>query len=662
VRFPRLAPFTRTPPVAALAVAIAAALAALVAPSAAAQLDCSDCHDVEVPDVSAHAGFGCTDCHTDVEDVPHADEVMLGAAVCGQCHEAADELEESVHGGLADCASCHGGAPHAVLPVAAHDSTASIRNQPSTCGQCHDEALVDAFVHSVHGDALLKSGLSIAPSCANCHGAHDIQSPDDPRARVSFEQTPETCGSCHEFVLEDWTTGAHGMTWKERSADGSEEAAEAAGLPAPVCSTCHTSHQITRPEERQVRLGSVAVCGDCHGGRFETYRDSFHGQATSLGFVLAATCADCHTPHVNLAADDPASSVHPDHLAATCGQCHGEVSPAFLTFDPHSNPSDPQESRPQVHWIWWFMTALLIGVFSFFTLHTVLWLQRALVGWARGEMEAAPTNGGPWVKRFSRFHRGTHVLIIVSFLTLAATGLPLKFSFTDWAQTLARIPLFFEIAHLLHRTAAIVTFVYAFTHLGFIVKRTILDKKGGLLYGWSSMVPRPQDLVDLGRNLRYFLYLGRRPKFDRWTYWEKFDYFAVFWGIPIIGVSGLMLWFPQLFTSFLPGWALNAAWVIHSDEALLATGFIFIFHFFHTHLRPEAFPMDPVMFVGAMPLERFKEERPQEYRRLVERGELDDYLVEAPPAYKLHRARIFGFTAVFIGLALAIGIIIGVFF
>ena len=86
----------------------------------------------------------------------------------------------------------------------------------------------------------------------------------------------------------------------------------------------------------------------------------------------------------------------------------------------------------------------------------------------------------------------------------------------------------------------------------------------------------------------------------------------------MIGVSGLMLWFPDFFTKFLPGWALNAAYIIHSDEALLATGFIFLFHFFHTHLRPESFPMDPVIFTGSMPLHRFKEERPLEYQRMVE--------------------------------------------
>ncbi len=144
---------------------------------------------------------------------------------------------------------------------------------------------------------------------------------------------------------------------------------------------------------------------------------------------------------------------------------------------------------------------------------------------------------------------------------------------------------------------------------------------------------------------------------DRWTYWEKFDYFAVFWGIIIIGVSGLALWFPSFFTRFFPGWFLNAAFLIHSDEALLAVGFIFMFHFFHTHLRPESFPLDPVIFTGRVPLARFKEERPVEYQRLVQTGSLEARIVAAPTREQIRMARIFGFGAVAVGMALMLAIL-----
>ena len=171
------------------------------------------------------------------------------------------------------------------------------------------------------------------------------------------------------------------------------------------------------------------------------------------------------------------------------------------------------------------------------------------------------------------------------------------------------------------------------------------------------MVPQLKDFTDFFASIRHFLYLGKRPGADRWTYFEKFDYFAVFWGVLIIGVSGSMLWFPGFFTAFLPGWTLNAAHVVHSDEALLATGFIFIFHFFHTHLRPESFPMDIVVFTGKMPLSHFKATRPVEYQRLVDNGELESQLVNAPTAKEVRNAYLFGTFALIIGIALAVGII-----
>ena len=119
------------------------------------------------------------------------------------------------------------------------------------------------------------------------------------------------------------------------------------------------------------------------------------------------------------------------------------------------------------------------------------------------------------------------------------------------------------------------------------------------------------------------------PDFGRWTYWEKFDYFAVFWGIAVIGSTGLTLWFSEFFTRLLPGWTLNVATIIHSDEALLATGFIFTVHFFNTHLRPEKFPMDIVVFTGRMTIEELRNDKPAEYEALVQRGELEKHLVGA---------------------------------
>ena len=311
---------------------------------------------------------------------------------------------------------------------------------------------------------------------------------------------------------------------------------------------------------------------------------------------------------------------------------------------------------PQIFYVWVFMTGLLLAVFGFFGVHDLLWLQRSAVALLRHEPGSRPVADGPHVRRFSTTTIRVHLVVVVTFLLLAATGLPLKFHEEPWAQTLNMLFGGVSSARFIHRVAAVATFGYALFHLGSIFVHAVVRRERGLFWGFTSLVPQPKDVSDLLRNLRYFVYLGPRPAGDHWAYWEKFDYMAVFWGIPIIGLSGLMLWFPQFFSSFLPGWTLNVAHVVHSDEALLATGFIFVFHFFHTHMRPESFPLDPVIFTGRLPLERFKDERPLEYQRLVDSGELQARLVDAPTPSELRTARIFGFTALTIGLLLAVGI------
>lgn len=604
---------------------------------------CLQCHDVEVdPHDNVHAGFGCQDCHGAAHQIapPHGHR-------CRECHaNVSEELAASSHATTESCAGCHGPA-HDMVSLTSSDSPVTAVNQIENCGKCHDD-LADSYTDGVHARALLVSGLISAPACSDCHGTHDILGAQSAESRVSPARTPETCGACHALLLDKWVEhSAHGRAWT-------------ASTEGPVCTTCHSSHGVTRPTEAAARLMFPETCGGCHDNGYSSFRDSFHGQATDLGYMASAICSDCHTPHGNLPASDPASSVHPDNLAATCGNCHGEVSASFLSFDPHNVPSDPNDQR-QVFYIWVFMVGLLIAVFAFFGIHDLLWLQRSVVGLIRGEFRSTAPVNGRYVRRFSNVDIGMHVFIILSFLLLALTGLPLKFHSAEWAQNLVNVLGGIGMTRGLHRLGALVTFGYMTFHLARVFWMAALKKERGLFWGPKSLVPQPADLVDLWNNLKYFVYAGKRPTADRWTYWEKFDYLAVFWGVMIIGLSGLMLWYPSATTTVLPGWALNAAHIVHSEEALLATGFIFVFHFFHTHLRPEAFPMDPVIFTGRVRLETFREERPREYNRLVESGELQAILVDPPSRAQIVRAYIFGFSALLIGLALAIGIFVALF-
>jgi cytochrome b subunit of formate dehydrogenase len=266
--------------------------------------------------------------------------------------------------------------------------------------------------------------------------------------------------------------------------------------------------------------------------------------------------------------------------------------------------------------------------------------------------------------RFSRLQRILHACMIVSFLSLALTGLTLKFSYTRWAVVLSHLLGGFETAGYIHRSAAVVMFGVFITHLVDVykLKKREYASWRALLLGPSTMLPTPTDISEFIATLKWFVRRGKRPAYGRWTYWEKFDYFAVFWGIAVIGSTGLTLWFPVFFTRFLPGWFINVATIIHSDEALLATGFIFTVHFFNTHLRPEKFPMDITVFTGRVPLEELKRDKPREYQALVESGRLEEKMELPYPLIVIRAIRAFAWAALAVGFSIVIWIIYAMLF
>ena len=279
-------------------------------------------------------------------------------------------------------------------------------------------------------------------------------------------------------------------------------------------------------------------------------------------------------------------------------------------------------------------------------------------------MEATKTRALQF-QRFTRLNRTLHILMIVSFMSLALTGMTLKFSYAGWAAFLSRMLGGFESAGFIHRSAAAVMFGIFVTHLWDLNRKRKRDYGGSfwkMLTGPNTMLFTRRDLRELGGSLKWFIGAGPRPHYGRWTYWEKFDYFAVFWGIFVIGSTGLMLWFPVFFTRFLPGWFINVATIIHSDEALLATGFIFTIHFFNTHLRPEKFPMDLVVFTGRMPLAEFKRDKPAEYDELVSSGKLEQNLIWPYQQVVIRTYRIIAWTALAVGTLMILWIIYAMVF
>jgi cytochrome b subunit of formate dehydrogenase len=259
---------------------------------------------------------------------------------------------------------------------------------------------------------------------------------------------------------------------------------------------------------------------------------------------------------------------------------------------------------------------------------------------------------GTHIVRFTPALRALHIVVMTAFLGLAATGLPLLFSEAAWAPVLASLFGGFRGAGVLHRVFGATLLLAVVWHLGNIGWRALARGERGLFWGPESMVPQPRDVVQFGQQMKWFFGQGPAPKFDRFTYWEKFDYWAVLWGTVLMGAAGLVLWFPVAASRVLPGWMLNLALFVHGAEATLAIGFIFVVHFFNGHLRPGKFPMDLVIFTGSVSREELRHERPGQYERLQAAGALDPLAVDAATPSEIVRGRVIGTLGLSVGLAL----------
>ncbi len=647
------------------------------APAAAAPAvpnsDCLDCHEAKFKPrkkdapkewvgvksaafaKSVHGALNCVDCHVAITETPH--EAKLPPPQCASCHQKESaQYAGSIHGvsnrmgdsEAAACTSCHGS--HEIVPVKHLDSPVFKLNLAQTCARCHDnKKLTDeyrlgskragSYADSIHGRALLKMGLVVAPSCNDCHGVHDIKRTVDRSSHTNHANVAATCGTCHYGIEETYNQSVHGQLLLKGDKNG------------PVCTDCHTAHDIEKPASAHFKAESDQRCGKCHEDRLDHYRETYHGKAMALGRPNVASdvaaCYDCHGHHDVLPIKDPKSRLSKERILSTCQQCHPGAGPKFTEYQPHANPLDRVNS-PLLNKVFMFMTALLIGTFGFFGLHTGFWLFRSIYLYLTDsktfrEAKVQAHADDVLYTRFTPFERTLHLMVVTSFLLLVITGMPLKFYYTEWARVIFGLIGGAEVARSLHHFGAVITFGYFALHLGDLLvfvwrQRSALrnpatgrlEIKRALqaLFGPDSMAPSFQDWRDFVAHQKWFFGKGPRPQFDRWTYWEKFDYLAVFWGVAMIGVSGLVLWFPREFTHFLPGWLINIAIIIHSDEALLAAGFIFTFHFFNTHFRIEKFPMDTVIFSGRISQTEMKHERGRWYDRLVATGRLENYRVK----------------------------------
>jgi cytochrome b subunit of formate dehydrogenase len=269
---------------------------------------------------------------------------------------------------------------------------------------------------------------------------------------------------------------------------------------------------------------------------------------------------------------------------------------------------------------------------------------------------ATPNPGGNsrYYTRFTPTQRLAHGVLVFTFLGLAATGLTLRFSAAPSATAFARLVGGFSAILFFHKFCAILLTAGFLAHVGDILYRAVIGKQWGLLWGPDSLVPNLKDIEDFLAHMKWFLFRGPKPKFDRYAYWEKVDYWAVFWGMAVIGLSGYAMWFAPFFSRLLPGSWLTVTLLIHGEEALLAVSFIFTIHFFNEHLRPHNFPMDITIFTGQQSEEEFKERHPAEYERLQESGALEALRSAPPPELVKKWSWMGGTTAIAAGIVLLV--------
>ena len=592
-------------------------------------------HEI-VPDKygkSVHAKMECVTCHTNITDnvSPHQKSAAK-APDCAQCHQA-------------------------LWDKAKQAGTTGARPRLETVAKN-----IEAYKKSFHARPNVDNPTQPNAKCTECHNTHSFNVPVDkksPQYAAWRNEIPALCGeSCHDEQLETYAGSVHG-----------KEVLDKNNAKAPVCTSCHTNHEITNTSLVSFKLLNNEECGSCHKDRLKTYRDTNHGQVTKLGYAHTAKCYDCHGSHGILSVEDPESTVHPDNRLETCQECHdGKNRPlataGFVTFGPHAHSHDFAK-YPQVWIATKFMVALLIGVFAFFWLHSGLWYYRE---WQdRKAHKAVPhvrTEGLPQDEKkfFQRFPAGwriAHLAFALITMTLVLTGSAALFSHTSWAPVVAQTLGGASGLALIHRVAAALFISIFFIHFVYVMQK-LLRNRSFRWFGPDSLVPNWKDLSDMVGMFKWFVGKGEKPRFDRWTYFEKFDYWAVFWGVSIIGASGLLLAFPAVTATYLPGWIFNVATVVHGEEAFLAAVFLFTVHFFNNHFRPDKLPPpDIVMFTGTQSLEEFRREHPAQYQRLVDAGELDKYLVDGPSRPMTLGSKILGVVLIAAGLTLLVLVIVG---
>jgi len=500
--------------------------------------------------------------------------------------------------------------------------------QTRLCESCHSvkvsaservirkNEFVISFEQSVHGSAL-KRGIVEAANCVDCHGSHEINRSMVANSRVNKMRVPETCAQCHRAQMAEYNFSVHAIAVRKGNLD------------SPVCTDCHGEHDIlahTNPSSPIfARNVSQEVCASCHASlrltrkyglpsdTFQTFADSYHGLSTRGGAAAIVNCSSCHSSHSIKSVKDPTSSVYPSNLVATCGQCHPGANAKFTVGRVHVSPNQREQS-PILYWIANAYIVLIFLVIGGMTIHNLSDLTRKLLrklAIQRGEVVPELVSHRLYL-RLTVHERLQHAALAISFIILVVTGFMLRYPDAWWVVGIRSISSSaFVTRSLFHRMAGIVLIVAGVWHTIYLM----FTKEGRLLF--IDLLPAWRDVVDPWKVLRFNLgFAHDKPKFGRFSYIEKAEYWALIWGTIIMGVTGVILWFENASMGLFTKLGFDISRTIHFYEAILATLAILVWHFYFVIFNPDIYPMNLSWLTGHVTEHEMMEEHPLELERL----------------------------------------------
>ncbi len=645
----------------------------ILAHSAHKKLVCVACHTGFDPNNVPHkekiTPVQCRTCHNNIEEKHPFHNTLLakggadGSGMCKECHGRHDVQSPKIPGTkfngtnlVQSCGECHGAEKEKYLSSAHGKALFSGNLNAPTCVVCHSKNItavkagmdsaqlkivqeqvcigchvknkqtpenapsahfVMSYEQSVHGMAL-KKGNGRAANCVDCHGSHEMKKGGDPTSRVNRLNIPNTCAKCHASIADEYKGS---INWSAFMAGNKD---------APVCTDCHGEHNILAPMDPNSPVSklhvSAQVCAPCHNSvrlnekfglaaeRGKSFDDSYHGLATKGGSVEVANCASCHGIHDILPSNDPRSRVNKANLAVTCGKCHPGANENFTKGSVHLlvNAKD----KDLLYYVtsgYIFLIILTIGgMFAHNALDFIKKSKKKLR--VRRGLIYEEELGHSLYVRMSFSERLQHGSLIISFVTLVFTGFMLKFPDAWWVVPIRSIsPAVFEIRSLLHRIAAVVLITAGIYHIYYV----LFVPRGKQLI--RDLVPKLQDVHDAMAVAKYNLGISKvKPQFDRFSYVEKSEYWALVWGTIVMTVTGFILWFDNRFLGIIGKLWWDVAGTIHYYEAWLATLSIIIWHFYFVIFNPDIYPINLAFLKGTITEEEMHDEHPLELRRIKE--------------------------------------------